>query len=495
MAYNTGLWGEDREGVGAFYFGTPYFDVSATVNKKLTFIESNLNFSAVESSSGLGATWTKDRWFTFGDGGSYWAQTGTSAQHSYALPGTYSNNGVIVYVKNAEGITMIADQDFSLQINVNPLPLISFIGTPNVSSTITFQDDSGSLYIANTIVSADWNFGDGYTSSTTNLTASFEHTYSAIGNYTVSISAYDISGNIGVDSISFAILENTPCKAKENYITLCGPDLLGRFGSCKNINLVEYLPQYLRGGEAEDFLILFEDFLNNMYDGTCGWLTSSTELPVSQSWSVPNSGTISAVVNQDFSFIVCGDNADTDATNAELIELTEPSSMSLPTSAQKISILEKINRLTELHDPSLIDLEYIQFFANNLGYSVNVGRDEIGVRGTAGNFGLTEFGGMCSAADVNRYLRFVVENLPTWYKIKTTRNAIKVMLYSFGLVGEIIEYFTDSYKEISAGGKWRADYEGNLQYIDNNWFPTPHFAVFVDHEMSSDISFEIERRN
>jgi hypothetical protein len=65
------------------------------------------------------------------------------------------------------------------------------------------------------------------------------------------------------------------------------------------------------------------------------------------------------------------------------------------------------------------------------------------------------------------------------------------MLYSFGLVGDIIEYFTKDYKD---SGLWRADYNGDLEDIENNWFPTPHFAVFVDFDLSSDISFEISRR-
>jgi len=282
-----------------------------------------------------------------------------------------------------------------------------------------------------------------------------------------------------------ADLDISACTSKNNYITICGPDQLGRFGQNRNINLVEYLPQYLRGGETEDFLVLFEEFMNNMFDGEDGWVTNTSALAINQNW---------AEFQQIFSYSANGSSAQTDATDAQYTTISWPSNANLPTSQQKISILEKVARLTELHDPTLIDIDYIQFFAANLGYNVNVSRNEVGVSGTSDNWGTTEFGGSCSAADINKYLRFVIENLPSWYKIKTTRNAIKVMLYSFGLVADIIEYFTDSYYQVSEGGKWRANFKSDLSDINNNWFPTPHFAIYVEFDLSSDISFEVSRR-
>jgi PKD repeat protein len=487
MAYNTGLWGEDRGGVGAFYFGALSYDISAYVDKTLNFAENNFNFSASISSVGFEDGLVEYHDFTYGDYNIY-STTALSAQYSYSEKGTYTQVGVVGRVKDESNYTIFSKTDLSLIIVVNQLPNITFIGSPNAESLLTLQDDS--QYYTGTIVSADWNFGDGNTSSTIDPTTSFEHSYSAKGNYTISVTAYDISGNTGIDTTVISILESSTCKAKENYITICGPEMLGRYGDCKKINLVEYLPLYLRGAETEDFLVLFEDFLNEMYSGLCGWQTSSTELTVNQSWSVSGNAP-SATVNQDFIYDISGVSAKTDATTAEQLELHWPTNAAYATSAQRISILEKVARLTELHDPDLIDIEYIQFFAANLGYNINVSRDEIGNSGTNDNFGTTEIAGSCSATDINKYLRFVVQNLPTWYKIKTTRNAIKVMLYSFGLVGDIIEYFTKDYKD---GGLWRADYNGDLEDIENNWFPTPHFAVFVDFDLSSDISFEISRR-
>jgi len=108
------------------------------------------------------------------------------------------------------------------------------------------------------------------------------------------------------------------------------------------------------------------------------------------------------------------------ATELGYITISSPGSLSgmdllIYTAASgsnvSMSILEKVNRLTELHDPDLIDLEYIQYFANNLGYNVNVNRSQFGNGGTDAN----------SEEELNRYLRFMVRNLPSWYKIKTTR--------------------------------------------------------------------------
>lgn len=420
----------------------------------------------------------------------YQITTSASVDYAYDTEGTY-DPVLHYYATTTAG--PYDEYTLSSSILINPLPIpYNQAGPPVVGNEITFIDNNYPNYFPSTIASAVWNFGDGNTSAVYDLLTSIAHTYLSPGIFTLELSAFDISGNTGVGTLEVLIFLGSNCKAKEDYITICGPEMVGRFGDCREINLVEYLPLYLRGGEAEEFLILFEEFLNNMYSGLCGWQTTSAELSVNQNWSVINSGTASAQAQQDFSYDISGTSAFTDATNVERLRLNWPTNASYPTSAQKISILEKVARLTELHDPSLIDIEYIQFFAANLGYSINVSRDEVGVSGTTENFG-TDFQGACSATDINKYLRFVVENLPTWYKIKTTRNSMKVMLYSFGLVGDLIEYFTDNYKQTSAGGQWRAYVNGDLQ-INNDWFPTPHFAVYINFDLSTDISFEVARR-
>ena len=64
---------------------------------------------------------------------------------------------------------------------------------------------------------------------------------------------------------------------------------------------------------------------------------------------------------------------------------------------------------------------------------------------------------------------------------------IRIMLYSFGLVGDIVQYYT---KPVAQGGydqnllNWKPDDNGDLTEIPNDWFPTPHYAVKIDIDQS-----------
>lgn len=215
-------------------------------------------------------------------------------------------------------------------------------------------------------------------------------------------------------------------------ITLSGPrDGTNRYYDEKILNLTEYLPNYLKEQEVYDLTEFFQDFLNNLY-GQYIYTTSAIDLELSAR------------------------------------------------EANKISILEKINRLTELHDPNYIDPEYIQFFANNLGYNVDIQRGELGVvvDQDSENLSVQE--------DVKRYLRNIICELPNWYKIKTTDNAIKIMLYSFGLVGDLVTRYTSDYATDSGQNWWnyRPGQEA-LSLIPDGFYPTPHFAVRIDLDRST----------
>jgi len=264
------------------------------------------------------------------------------------------------------------------------------------------------------------------------------------------------------------------CKSREEYISLCGPDVT-RYGDDRYINLVDYLPLYLKGSDVETFTQFFQDFLNEMFDGVGGSSISSTDLDVTTTYGA--SGTMSGSYTFDSSAM---------PTSASEVQEYDISASTV----DKISILEKVKRLTELHDPDLIDIEYIQFFAKNLGYNINLTRDQIGVGSDVGNLATLD-PTACSATDQSKYLRFMVRNLPNWYKIKSTNNAVKIMLYSFGLIGDIVEYYTNQY---NTNGNWVLDYDGSLTDIPNDYFPTPHFAVVVNVDESANISLDAARR-
>lgn len=158
-----------------------------------------------------------------------------------------------------------------------------------------------------------------------------------------------------------------------------------------------------------------------------------------------------------------------------------------------ISILEKIRRLTELQDPDLMDADKLQYFAGNLGYNVNINRAELG------NLASLDESDVCPDINTNKYLRFAIRNLPLWYRIKTTQNSMKIMLYSFGLIGDISQYYTDNYLPSEEGGKWiTTDVNQETYSISNipkDYYPTPHFIVWINLDLSSsDLSWETDKR-
>ncbi len=150
---------------------------------------------------------------------------------------------------------------------------------------------------------------------------------------------------------------------------------------------------------------------------------------------------------------------------------------------QKISILEKIKRVCELHDPDLIDLEYIQFFANYLGYKVDVSVEDLNIV-VATNEGETTFENLTPLEQSQlqeKYLRFVMRNLPHWYQIKTSRSALNILLYSFGLVADIRNYFTDDYQDRE---KFKLESDFAFDTVDASFFETPHFTVLINLDES-----------
>jgi hypothetical protein len=56
-----------------------------------------------------------------------------------------------------------------------------------------------------------------------------------------------------------------------------------------------------------------------------------------------------------------------------------------------------------------------------------------------------------------------------------------------------MEYYTSNYKS-APEGLWRYDDSGDLISVPNNWYPTPHFALKIDLDLSQDISFDVSRR-
>ena len=108
-----------------------------------------------------------------------------------------------------------------------------------------------------------------------------------------------------------------------------------------------------------------------------------------------------------------------------------------------------------------------------LDYDIKIGLDELKT--------LNDRSGYADNIDtyVDKMLRFVVSNLPNTYNIKTTRDSIKILLLSFGIMGNVIEYYTNDYKD-----SWVANNFTSGSYvaddIDSTYYPTPHISIGVD---------------
>ena len=137
-------------------------------------------------------------------------------------------------------------------------------------------------------------------------------------------------------------------------------------------------------------------------------------------------------------------------------------------SSVDVSILKKIELLSTLRDPDLIDANYINFFANQLGYNISYTKGDIKT--------VTDD----TEAEVNGYLRETIRSLPHWYGFKTTDNAISMLMYSFGIVSDVINLWTDDYQNNWVGETPNFEQDINPPVIPQGYYPTPHFKIEVN---------------
>lgn len=266
-----------------------------------------------------------------------------------------------------------------------------------------------------------------------------------------------------------------------------------RYRQNRKLNLVKFLPSIHRESETEQFTQFVQDFLNTLFDGSEGMTLSSVDLPVSGNYRL--SGTSGDIVYSQYTSPNTL-NQPQSTVNTDTIEVQDVTLVPPTDTTEKISIIEKIFRLTELKDPDLIDIENIQYFADNAGYNVDVYRDEFG--NIDQEYPQRPIATSATSAEYNeQYLRFNISNMPEWYKIKTTDNAVQVLLFSFGLIGNVVKYFTNDYKSFntsgSTGGNWVADINNDLKNIQDDYFSTPHFGMGILLDESDDLIVDTEK--
>lgn len=128
--------------------------------------------------------------FSWGDGGTTGSTTSPTATHTYSTPGTYK---VTLTVKdNQGGVSSTVIQNFTaVAANQPPTAVIASL---NATGMTVAADASGSSDPDGTIVSYDWDWGDGSAHGSGKTTS---HTYAATGPWTVTLTVTDDGGLIG----------------------------------------------------------------------------------------------------------------------------------------------------------------------------------------------------------------------------------------------------------------------------------------------------------
>ncbi|MHA1674927.1 MAG: right-handed parallel beta-helix repeat-containing protein [Promethearchaeota archaeon] len=169
-----------------------WLDASFTASSTTVFIGATVNFTDTSS----GGNSTLSYLWDFGDGST---STEQNSSHFYDTAG---NNTVILTVTDSEDISAT----FTAIITVieDTQPIASF----TVSNTTVFAGDVLNFVDGTTGGNEPleylWEFGDGVTSTEYAPT----HSYSAVGNYTVSLTVTDIDGDVSTFSLDIVVLSS-----------------------------------------------------------------------------------------------------------------------------------------------------------------------------------------------------------------------------------------------------------------------------------------------
>ena len=143
--------------------------------------------------------------------------------------------------------------------------------------------------------------------------------------------------------------------------------------------------------------------------------------------------------------------------------------------ATHISILEKIDQLMDLNDPDRIDVSKIHHLASNLGYNMTVNILQ--------SQDISE-----QSQELKKYVRFFVSSLVEINRMKTTKDCIRGLMHSVGVLTNIYYRWTDEY-DSSSDRHWRESNENdvyddngieNVHITENDFYLTPHFRLDLD---------------
>jgi len=172
-----------------------------------------VSFSGAGSSDSDG--WIASYSWQFGDGTT---ASGSSTQHAYSAPGTYT---VRLTVSDNQGATDTTTRTITVNPPANQAPNASFSFSPSSPSTgtqVSFNG-AGSSDSDGWIASYSWQFGDGTTASG----SSTQHAYGSPGTYTVRLTVTDNQG--ASDTATRTVTVNPPANQAPNASFSFSPSL------------------------------------------------------------------------------------------------------------------------------------------------------------------------------------------------------------------------------------------------------------------------------
>ncbi len=210
---------------------TPDFSVTAPTceTKVLTFTDLSTPNAGVLN----GWTWN------FGDAGTSTLQ---NPVHTYAAAGTYT---VTLSVTTDKGC--VSNPILTRSVTVNPQPDPGFI-LPEVCLSDTYAQFTDTSDVASgSIVSWLWDFGDpGSGPLNTSILQNPQHSYTAVGNYTVTLTVTTNNGCVATRSSSFTVNGDIPVSNFNalNPATMCANDSIAiqdastvNFGSVTKVEI------------------------------------------------------------------------------------------------------------------------------------------------------------------------------------------------------------------------------------------------------------------
>jgi PKD repeat protein len=160
-----------------------------TVSPAAPFIGQDVFFNAAETTVATGRTIRSYDW-DFGDGSPH--ASGVSPSHRYVVEGSYV---VTLTLTDDTGRTTAASQTVKVS-NTKPQPNFTFSpSSPHAGVTdVKFNAASSSVAPGRTIVSYQWDFGDGHSG----VGATPSHKFEDEGSYTVTLTLTDSANEVNV---------------------------------------------------------------------------------------------------------------------------------------------------------------------------------------------------------------------------------------------------------------------------------------------------------